>query len=412
VYAFLAWLTTLFLPFEIIFKLLGWFTSPIINIIQFRRAKQDRRLLEERAELLVSKAEELGRLKTENANAMVVLDQKDKALKTVAAELNSKEARIAHQDEQIRKLSEGSADLWRLRTAKPFPQYREWMRAPTGARILSVGNNKGGVGKTTLTANLAAYISEKLKKNVLVVDLDHQGSVSSMMLLAADIPDVESRTERLFGPLASLATLSSNRIHLAGKLNRGWIIPANYTFASRENQLLFKYVVDEDTDVDMRFRLARTLLHPDVRSDYAAIIFDLPPRLSLGSVNALFASHHFLVPTILDKLSAEAVGRFIRQVGDIKKEFALDLDLAGVVATMTRNAALTQAEAEIWSDVCAQASTWKAGVDYDLGAIARRADIGHATGDDIAYLLPNQAGDNLRQIFDPVFAKICERIEL
>lgn len=320
--------------------------------------------------------------------------------------------RIAYQNEQIRNISEGSADLWKLRKIKPFEKYYEWLRAPDGAKIVCVGNNKGGVGKTMLSANLAAYISEYLKKNVLVIDLDHQGSASSILLLAANNPDVESRVERLFEPDASLATLSEIRVHLAGKLNRGWLVPSNYTFASRENQLLFKYVIDDSSDLDLRFRLAHTLLHPHVRRDYDVIIIDMPPRLSLGSVNALFASHYLVVPSMLDKLSAEAVNRFVRQVLDIKREFSLDVDLAGIVGMMTRERNMSKAEKQIWADVCLQATWWREDIDYGLGTVPRRVDIANAVGEDVPYLLPGAKGTAVKADFDPTFHRICERIGL
>ena len=59
-----------------------------------------------------------------------------------------------------------------MKPARPFDKYREWLNERAGARIVTVGNLKGGVGKTTIAANLAAYISEKRGLPVLLVDLD------------------------------------------------------------------------------------------------------------------------------------------------------------------------------------------------------------------------------------------------
>jgi cellulose biosynthesis protein BcsQ len=58
--------------------------------------------------------------------------------------------------------------------------------------------------------------------------------------------------------------------------------------------------------------------------------------MTLGSINALVASHYFLVPSILDKLSAEAVAQFLANMKAIKKDLSLDLDLAGIIGCMTR----------------------------------------------------------------------------
>ena len=133
----------------------------------------------------------------------------------------------------------------------------------------------------------------------------------------------------------------------------------------------------------------------------------MPPRLSMGSINALFASHHFVVPTILDKLSSEAVNRFVGQLRSLKKEYELDLEFAGVVGTMTRGANLSTTESEIWGLIEEGAEVWRPGNDFRLGTVQRRALIANAVGDDIAYLLPGPDGEIARQIFDPVFEAIC-----
>ena len=88
----------------------------------------------------------------------------------------------------------------------------------------------------------------------------------------------------------------------------------------------------------MRYRLANALLRPEVRQSYAAIVLDMPPRMTLGSINALVASHAFVVPTILDTLSVEAVGQFLTNMKAIKADLRLDLDLAGIVGMLTRQA--------------------------------------------------------------------------
>jgi chromosome partitioning protein len=358
------------------------------------------------------KSEEAGARSEESRQAKKELEKKKVDLQDLQRELMVKDEKIQFQQNQIQIISEGAADLWTLKKPSPFPLYREWLRAPQGAKIIAVGSQKGGVGKTTISGNLAAYISETLQKNVLLIDLDFQGSLSTMMLQPVDITEVESRSERLFEETPALATVSAQRIHLASKLKRGWIIPANYTFANRENQLLFQYIISDESQLDMRFRLARILLDPQVRREYAAIVIDMPPRLSLGSINALFASHFYLVPSILDKLSGEAVGRFIRQVWDLKEEFDLDVELLGLIGMMTKSEKLTGRDPEMWNELCFQASAWRDDVDYGLGTIPRRVTIANAVGDDIAYLLPGSQGDEVRALFDPVFRRICERLGL
>lgn len=408
-------------PIEPFLKLLALVLGPLATVLGFYlsyRAKLD----------LAVTSESLGKQRATAEKAQYDLAD-------ATAKLSDREARLKTQDAYLRSLSEGASDLWRLRPATPFPEYRQWMRAHKGAKILCIGNLKGGVGKTTIAGNLAAYVSHTLKKNVLLIDLDYQGSLSGMMLQACDIPDVESRVERLLEPDASLATVSANRLHLANKMSRGWIVPANYTFATRENQLLFQYVIDDSSGIDLRFRLARALLHPDVRQEYDLIIIDMPPRLTLGTVNALFASHYLLVPTILDKLSGEAVQRFIAQVRSIQREGfggqdrgttrtegdqQLDLQLAGVIACMTKSSTLAQGDKALW-DLIGEAArdAWNEDREFQIGTIPRRAAISNHVGDEIPYLLgldPDStaahlaSGDALRNDLDPVFRRICEQI--
>src|SRR5439155_20877282 len=133
----------------------------------------------------------------------------------------------------------------------------------------------------------------------------------NMLMLAIQREEVESRVDLLFGETANLATMERARVHLVPKINRGWLVPANYTFAQLENRLLLEWLLQQDGGLDVRYRLANALLRPEVRQSYAAIVLDMPPRMTLGSINALVASHAFVVPTILDTLSVEAVGQFL-----------------------------------------------------------------------------------------------------
>lgn len=104
---------------------------------------------------------------------------------------------------------------------------------------------KGGVGKTTLAANFAAYVSATRDKPVLLIDLDYQGSLSNMVMLAIEREEVESRVDWLFEETANLSTMERARVHLVPKINRGWLVPANYTFAQLENQLLLKWLLQQ-----------------------------------------------------------------------------------------------------------------------------------------------------------------------
>jgi chromosome partitioning protein len=229
-----------------------------------------------------------------------------------------------------------------------------------------------------------------------------------MLMLAIGRDEVESRVDLLFEETANLATMERARVHLVPKMNRGWLVSANYTFAQLENQLLLKWLLQQDGGLDVRYRLANALLRPEVRRCYAAVVLDMPPRMTLGSVNALVASHHFVVPTILDSLSVEAVGQFLANMKAIKSDLQLDLDLAGIVGMMTRQAKPSDRENRGLELARESGTIWKENTDYVLRTtLPRRVAIADAAGEDIAYL---SDGGTLQPLFDPLFEEICTAV--
>ncbi len=364
------------------------------------------------SERLNEKSEEIGKLTTNLEVSRRDLENSQKELKEKEASLSIEAIRVRTLDTNLRRVTGGGHNLWQAYPPRPFPEYYEWLRAPRGAKIVTIGNLKGGVGKTTIAANLAAYVSQRREKPVLLIDLDYQGSLSNMMMFAAGMEDVPSNVNTLFEKDATLETLDKATVHLAKILPRGWVVPASYTLGEVEGSLLLKWLMEPDQKLDARYILARFLLNPSVRSRYSLIILDMPPRLTLGAVGALIASHHLIVPAALDKMSAEAVLQFLNVTNAIKNDMSLDLDLLGAVGTLSRFDTLRPNEALAWTRIGEHCnSVWGHERDYRFSrTIPRKDKIAEAAGEAVAYLADGAGGNGVRQIFNALGDEVWDRI--
>ncbi len=218
-------------------------------------------------------------------------------------------------------------------------------------RVLVVANAKGGVGKTTVAANLGACFAmiaqNEGKKPVLLIDLDFQGSLSSMSIAGGKdwLPPEGWDSKSTYLVSGSFAppdivnsTLSAATVRQNGgttKVDKLKIITAYYDLAQAENRVMIEWLLG-DRRVDIRFRLA-DLLHDDiVRDAFSLIVIDSPPRLTTGAIQALACGTHLLIPTILDEPSSEAVVAFVRQIETFRdKGLCPKMEHVGVVPTMT-----------------------------------------------------------------------------
>jgi len=207
--------------------------------------------------------------------------------------------------------------IWLTEPIRRPNGYAGWFAR--GLPILVIANLKGGVGKTTIAANLAGYFARDRGKRVLLIDLDFQGSLSSMVLRDEQrLPKEwqDSKAARLISGDKDANWPSDVATQVPG-INV-WAIPAYYDVAQAENRLLIEWLTAEDTAADIRYNLA-TILHSGVaRQHFDMVILDAPPRLTTGCVQTLCAGSHLLIPTVLDRLSAEAVGTFVDQLRTLK----------------------------------------------------------------------------------------------
>jgi cellulose biosynthesis protein BcsQ len=241
-------------------------------------------------------------------------------------------------DQLLKTLRSNEAGLWTtFSKIPPFKDYdsRIARRKPL---IITVANNKGGVSKTTITGNLLAYFDKQLKLRVLAIDLDYQGSLSTMFRAEQDTADArKSNVNALFEREAGLGSLYTATRRLGERLPRSELASAFYELALLEDRLMVEWLLQEGGD-DVRYRLANVLLQDGIQDKFDVVLIDCPPRLTTGTINALCASTHVLVPTIFNPIAAEPVANFIQTSKGLMDELNPKLQFLGVVETMTPRA--------------------------------------------------------------------------
>jgi cellulose biosynthesis protein BcsQ len=195
-------------------------------------------------------------------------------------------------------------------------------------------NLKGGVGKTTLTANVGVTLARRGYR-VLLVDLDFQSSLSRLCRASAEVLQELIRTKRTVGrllgdsngplPVSYLAQMLSHP-NLTGHTCR--YIAADESLAEVELRTQARWLITGTPDA--RFLFRERLHASEVLDNYELVLFDCPPRLTTACVNALACSDYLLVPVLLEQGSVEALPRTLNWL--TKLPHVSKAQLLGVVA--------------------------------------------------------------------------------
>jgi len=194
--------------------------------------------------------------------------------------------------------------------------------------ILTIANFKGGVGKSTVAANLAAFFDER-RARVLLIDLDYQGSLTDAVL---NRDDVSFGTLGLMDPAFRSKNIPRHFLPANGGFSNTRVLASNYTLLEQESRALFQWIVGE-TKNDIRYLLHRFLQSEHVQAHFDIVIIDASPRITTASINALCGSTHVLIPTILDGTSATAALNTVSAVCNLKQKLSPSLQLLGILPT-------------------------------------------------------------------------------
>lgn len=183
-------------------------------------------------------------------------------------------------------------------------------------RIIAIANQKGGVGKTTTSINLAASIAE-MGKRVLAIDLDPQGNMTSG--LGVDKNDVENTVYELMLDECSINESIQDTVVKGLRL-----IPSNVNLAGAEIELL---------GVNDKEYILKTAVDY-IRDDYDFIVIDCPPSLNMLTVNAMTTADTVLVPIQCEYYALEGLSELIHTINLVKNRLNENLEIEGVVFTM------------------------------------------------------------------------------
>jgi len=183
-------------------------------------------------------------------------------------------------------------------------------------KIIAIANQKGGVGKTTTSVNLAASLGV-LEKKVLLIDADPQANATSG--LGIDVESVEIGTYQILehSNTAKEAILKTNSPNLD-------IISSHIDLVAIEIELV---------DKENREYMLKTVL-ADIIDDYDYILIDCAPSLGLLTLNALTAAHSVLIPIQCEYFALEGLGKLLNTIKSIQKIHNKDLDIEGLLLTM------------------------------------------------------------------------------